>query len=140
MENLLKSAQSFTVKNIVKSRKSKKSVNDFIMELMIDGKPIERIQLNMQIALKRIELSDESITEKMLIDAFETASNEKLTMSDEQQEVINVYQKYYTTAKNGVDQSVARGQQKSNFCNSEYSAEYDLIKVGSKLKLVKIKK
>ena len=120
MENLLNSAKKFTVKNLKTGRKSKKSGNDYLVEIMKNQGLMERDTIVLKIAIART--LDSGIKENELNKAF---GSEKPT--EAQTEMIETFTKLYTTAKNGVDTSIAQGKQKSNFCNSDYSTEYDLV-------------
>ena len=119
MKNLSKlqeRALELTKSNIVKKSRSK-SMNDRILDILKDGKVVKRIDLVSIITLERLS---EMYDEKTL--------NEKFENLDE--EFIKEFNKMNRTCKNGIDTSLADGQNNACFSYNEKYNDYEIIKDG----------
>lgn len=123
MKTLLEQIQERTQKNIVKST-TKKNMCDSIHEILFDGKQeLDRIHIIGIVTMERLK------------DMYpELKEGDKLT--DEQLKKINSIN---ITVKNGLDTAVCNGQTSSSYCSNPTYKDFELIKTGSKLKIVKRK-
>tara|TARA_Y100000310_G_C20187110_1_gene580805 strand:- start:12 stop:413 length:402 start_codon:yes stop_codon:yes gene_type:complete len=109
-------ALQLTKSNIQKTRSSKKSINDYLVEILGDGKKsYTRIELTNLITVER--LKDSGITDDQL--------HNGLLKKDV--EIIEKFTKMNKTVKNGLDTSISKGKSSSCFVSSKYSDQYELI-------------
>jgi hypothetical protein len=121
MKNLL-DLVSVRTKELNSSKKSSTfNTNDFLLETILDKK-MERKQVINLIIVKRIEMSETDIDK----------------LNDKDLKVL--IDKYYKTSKNGLDTSVSDSNNNSSFSYNIRYEDYKLLKTGSFLEIVKIKK
>ncbi len=109
-------ALNLTKANIQKTRSSKKSINDYLVEILGDGKTsMTRIELTNAITLKRLE-ENEEVTEESFKD----------------EEFLGRFAKMNKTVKNGLDTSISKGKSSSCFVSSRYKDEYELLEDDNK--------
>lgn len=109
-------ALELTKKNLVKSRSSKKSTNDYLVEILTKDVKKTRIELVNEITIKRL-LDNHDLTEDKLYKGLEEGN----------QEIIELFTKVNKTSKNGLDSSIAKGKSGSCFINSQYGSTHELI-------------
>jgi hypothetical protein len=107
---LLQLAQELTIANLVKSRSSRKSINSYLIDILVEGESKTRMELTNEITFLRIQEKEEV--------------NAK---SFEDSEFIERFAKMNKTVKNGLDTSIANGKSTSCFNSSSYSEDYKLI-------------
>jgi hypothetical protein len=107
---LLQLAQELTIANLVKSRSSRKSINSYLIDILVEGESKTRMELTNEITFLRIKEKEE-VTAKSFDDA----------------EFIERFAKMNKTVKNGLDTSIANGKSTSCFNSSSYSEDYKLI-------------
>jgi len=122
MKNLLEKSMELTIKNIVK-KSSRKSINNYIIDILKDNQKKTRIQLVNEITLLRLQetekVSDASFTDEKFLEKFS---------------------KMNKTVKNGVDTSVSNSQNRSSFnFNPDFNKSFVLTKNSSNEFFLKIK-
>lgn len=117
-------ALNFTTKNLVKrgNESSKKTNNDYLLELLLDAKPLTRIEIVSKIALKKME---EQMEQKLTTEWFEDEAFQ-----------IN-FNKMITTVKNAVDTSISKSNNNSSFHFNPKFAEYEMQETNHKYTIVK---
>ena len=117
MKNLTKlqeKALLLTKNNIVKKSRSK-SMNDRILEILKDGKVVKRIDLVNMITVERML---EKYSEKELDTKFDELD----------EDFVKEFNKMNRTCKNGVDTSLADGQNNACFSYNEKYKDYQIVK------------
>jgi len=116
-------ALELTTKNLVKARNSnKKTNNDYMLELLLDSKPLSRIEIVLKIALKRI-------SEKL---------EREIKPTDFENEEFNTdFNAVTVTVKNAVDTSISKSNNNSSFSYNEKYREFELVEANGKYTIVK---
>lgn len=117
-------ALNFTTKNLVKrgNESSKKTNNDYLLELLLDAKPLTRIEIVSKISLKKMA---EKLEREVLAKDFED-------------EAFNVdFNKMIVTTKNAVDTSISKSNNNSSFHFNPKFAEYEMQETNHKYTIVK---
>lgn len=117
-------ALNFTTKNLVKrgNESSKKTNNDYLLELLLDATPLTRIEIVSKIALKKMA---EKLEREVLAKDFED-------------ETFNVdFNKMIVTTKNAVDTSISKSNNNSSFHFNPKFAEYEMQETNHKYTIVK---
>lgn len=117
-------ALNFTTKNLVKrgNESSKKTNNDYLLELLLDSTPLTRIEIVSKIALKKMA---EKLEREVLAKDFED-------------ENFNVdFNKMIVTTKNAVDTSISKSNNNSSFHFNPKFAEYEMLETNHKYTIVK---
>ena len=122
--NLNALALQMTKENLVKTRSSKKSVNDYLVEILgkDDKMSMTRIELTNEITLLRLQ-ENEEVNEKSFQDS----------------EFIERFKKMNKTVKNGLDTSISKGKSSSCFVSSRFKDDYELIENNDKTYSMKTK-
>lgn len=125
MENLLNLAIDATKKNVVK-RTRPENINDAMLRILYeeDKGPMERTHLIARISLDRM------IAEHGEAEVERLATEERPKFDD-------MMEDYNKTVKNGVDTGVSNSNNNSAFSYNQKYKEYELIKEGSTLDIVK---
>lgn len=125
MENLLNLAIDATKKNVVK-RTRPENINDAMLRILYeeDKGPMERTHLIARISLDRM------IAEHGEAEVERLAAEERPKFDD-------MMEDYNKTVKNGVDTGVSNSNNNSAFSYNQKYKEYELIKEGSTLDIVK---
>lgn len=117
-------ALNFTTKNLVKrgNESSKKTNNDYLLELLLDSTPLTRIEIVSKIAIKKMA---EKLEREVLAKDFED-------------ENFNVdFNKMIVTTKNAVDTSISKSNNNSSFHFNPKFAEYEMQETNHKYTIVK---
>tara|TARA_R110000851_G_scaffold251104_1_gene403567 strand:+ start:241 stop:618 length:378 start_codon:yes stop_codon:yes gene_type:complete len=120
---LLQLAQELTIANLVKSRSSRKSINSYLIDILVEGESKTRMELTNEITMLRIQEKEE-VTAKSFEDA----------------EFIARFAKMNKTVKNGLDTSIANGKSTSCFNSSSYSEDYILVSNADKTYSIEVVK
>jgi len=118
--NILKVVQQRTAE-LVKENRSTFNTNEFLLETLLN-KEISRKDVIDLIIAKRIELSGVDVE----------------AMKDE--DLGALIEKTHKTSKNGLDTSVSNSENNSSFSYNERFKDYELIKNGRMLSVIKRKK
>lgn len=122
MENLLKKSMELTIENIVK-KSNRKSINNYLVDVLKDGQKKTRIELVNEITLLRLQETEEV--------------NEK---SFDDKKFLERFTKMNKTVKNGVDTSISNSKNNSSFnYNKDFNKSFELVRNESKQFLIKIK-
>ena len=111
--NLLELALQATRKNVT-TRKSRKSINDYLFEMLYEGKELlTKVEIISRIALSRLE------------DSFEGELTADVFQSDEVQEQ---FKKITKTVKNGFEAAICNGSTSASFSANKRFADYQIVK------------
>lgn len=125
MKTLEQLSLEMTQKNIV-VKSTTTSMNHRIVEVLKNGKPMERVKLINEITLMRLK---DKYPEDKLIKLFTEQSK------DFQAE----FNKLNRTCKNGVDTSLANGNTNANFSfNPEFNKTWKIKKFDGMIQLIKL--
>jgi hypothetical protein len=122
MNDLMKMAMSATAKNI-RTKKSSTSIVDIMFKLLKDGQKIDRQELIGLISLERAKEEYPDLDSTKLAELIENGEFKKIN----------------TTCKNGLDTAVCKGKGQSSFWSNRDYQDYELIKDGRTLSIIKKK-
>lgn len=129
MENLLELAINATRENVVK-RSRPENINDAMLRVLYTEKkgPMKRTNLIAKISLDRMvhDHGEEQVTKW----AEEKAAGKSTKFDDEMKN-------YNKTVKNGIDTGVSDSNNNSAFSYNPKYKEYELIKTGDEINIVK---
>lgn len=118
---LMQAALEATQKN-VRTKKSRKSVNDHLFEMLYtEARELDRIEILNEITFKRYEDEIEEITDENISKVLKSKD----------------WAKIQKTAKNGIDSAVCNGSTSASFNANKNYANYELIKDGNKFAIIK---
>lgn len=109
-------------KDNVTTRKSKKSINDNLFEMLYEQKrAMARTEIINEISFERLAGEVGEVTEEKLAKAIEDGTWESINK----------------TVKNGLDTAVCNGKTSASFCSNKRYEDYELINEANKFSIIK---
>lgn len=122
-KDLMQAALEATKSN-VSTRKSKKSINDNLFEMLYEQKrSMARPEIINEISFERLAGEIGEVTEEKLAKAIEDGTWESINK----------------TVKNGLDTAVCNGKTSASFCSNKLYEDYELVNEANKFSIVKKK-